>query len=863
MKKLKKALSLMLAWAMVIMSLPTLASADGETVQTYYTYSEALSFDWGGAGVTVHPWSADVGTLQDAYGTTVVTDADNKKSIKLGMKKLDDSVSGTVNTWNINKESWRKDPTIYIAGISEAGFMHFKIKLEELASAENLKVYLRNSGYQQTNSVSIPGGASITSDGQYHDVYIPLSQMLQSTFDLSKDIIEAHFNCLNTETASYVYVREIEFCAPNPVTVKAARSDKTTKLTWEKTSKSGVFTANGYKIFRNGVQIGKTESADVLEYTDTDALDAGTYTYTVVPYTTDGTTETDLNNCSSNGAYVKVISGYVVNKVYDSASTNNDINIANGADYASTVGKTSVSASEASFIPPGTYAAKLPMGQDVTVSMPQRTEFAFKNGCKDISPYTGVGKLNVSVYIDTAADETAAVLDRSLTFQIKSNKDNNWRDSSTKSVGSLPLNKWTTVSIPLSSFGTGYDADGLYAVALLNNSKSDLKKADLYIQDINISVDNAIIANAAANADGVELTWTALEGVFTADGYKILRDGVEIADLGSSAAAYTDTTKLAVGRYSYTVVPYTTDGDSKTSLTDCESNKAWADIESEDYKTAYTPTAEYTFNWGDGSYYPYFKQSVSYADKNFIPSGLTAAMYPVGKNLSANIPSYFEFVVDGGKGNFTTYINNGILNLYVYIDAPDTELTQYDSGFKMYLQNNADSGWKASVSIDLSVPLNKWEKISVPLRSFTGTYDTNNIYSVRLKVDKSAGIENCDVYVQGLNITAPAITCDNAIVYDVDGYETKQEDILYDEEYTVSMTLNNGSSSAVTPVYLVAVYAKGVLKAVYGPETTEAAAAGESKTYSVTVTTPDEDVPYTIKGFMLKSLDTLVPFKKN
>lgn len=860
MKKLKKALSLMLALTMVIMSLPTLASADGEAVQTYYPYSEALSFDWGGAGITVHPWNSNVGTLQDAYGTKAITDSDKKKSIKLGMHKKDDTVSGTVNTWNINKEGWRKDPTIYIAGISETGFMHFKIKLEGLESAKDVKVYFRNSGYQQTQSVSIPNGANITSDGNYHDVYIPLSQMIQSTFNVSKDIIEAHFNCLNTETESYVYVREIEFCAPNAVTVKAARSDKETKLTWEKTTKSIGFTPAGYKIFRDGVEIGKTASASVFEYTDTEALDAGTYIYTVVPYTTDGTTETDRTDYSSNGAYVKVISGYVVNKVYDSARTDNDMGITlwNGAYSSNGIGNKCVSASEASFIPQGTYAAKLPMGQDVTVNMFDRVEFPFKEGSKDISSYTGIGKLNMSVYIDTAAGETATVFDRGLKLQVKSYKKgatSEWLDSTSKTVSSLPLNQWTTISVPLGAFGTAYHADSAYSVALMS-SKSGFSKADVYIQDINITVDNAIIANAAANTNGVELTWSALSGIFTADGYKILREGVEIADLDSSAVSYTDTTKLAVGRYSYTVVPYTAD----TILTAYASNKAWADIESEDYKTAYIPPVDYTIQWND-YYVPIFKQNLTSWDKSFIPSGSTATMYPVGKNITT-IPR-IDFVVNGGNGDFTAYKGNGVLNFWVYIDAPDTELTQYDNYFNIFLNNNNNGGSSNQLSL-LPVPLNKWEKISVPLSKFTGNYTYNNIYSVSLNVGKSASIENCAVYVQGLNITAPAITCDEAIVYDADGYETQQEEILYGEEYTVKMTLNNGSSSAVTPVYIVAVYDEnGYMKNVYFPETTEATPAGESKTYSVTLTTPEEDVPYTIKGFMFKSLDTLVPFKKN
>ena len=192
MKKLFKGLSAVLALVMVVVAVPIFASADNESSKTYYLYSKNFMYDWGGCGVSPDPYPSDGQRAQpilDAYGTKWLNgetdETDNKNSMKLGMKKLDTSVNEGVTAWNIGKESWNSEET-RIADISDNGVLHFQIKITGLDNAKDVKVFICDSSYGASKTVSIPDGANITADDIYHDVYIPIAYLKSDQIDFTK-----------------------------------------------------------------------------------------------------------------------------------------------------------------------------------------------------------------------------------------------------------------------------------------------------------------------------------------------------------------------------------------------------------------------------------------------------------------------------------------------------------------------------------------------------------------------------------------------------------------------------------------------------------------------------------------------------
>lgn len=599
MKKLFKGLSAVLALVMVVVAVPIFASADNESSKTYYLYSENFMYDWGGCGVSPDPYPSDGQRAQpilDAYGTKWLNgetdETDNKNSMKLGMKKLDTSVNEGVTAWNIGKQSWRSDET-RIADISDNGVLHFQIKITGLDNAKDVKVFICDSSYGASKTVSIPNGANITADNKYHDVYIPIAYLKSDQIDFTKKIIAVRFVCLNTEAESYVYVRNIDFRALNAISVKTARDGEGTKLTW-------------------------------------------------------------------------------------------------------------------------------------------------------------------AVANDPAVQNTIA-------------------------------------------------------------------------------------------------------------GYKVYRDGTELADVDSTVTAYTDTVVLSEGRFGYIVVPYKTENDNKIELTEYKSDKAYVDVEKTGYYKVWDPKAsEYSLQWNENYYNNYYKCPTTKSDKDFIPADTFSMKCPMGSNVTTDISTYFEVVFSDENKNISEYVKSGLLNMFVYIDVPDEEKTQYDRNIDISLVSKTNWG-ESDKKSNAGLPLNKWVKLSIPISEFTGNYDKTNMYSVRLKTTRS-DIQNCDIYIQGVSITMPEVSHSELVVKYSDSDEVINDEVYPGVKYNASMTLYNNSADEVKPVYIVAVYKNDLLISLYKP-TLDATTSKNEKTYTVNDILIPEDTEgmgdtYKIKGFMFDNLSNIKPISQ-
>ena len=485
MKKLFKGLSAVLALVMVVVAVPVFASADNESSKTYYLYSKNFMYDWGGCGVSPEPYPSDWQRAQpilNAYGTKWLDDktdeTDNKNSMKLGMKKLDTSVNEGVTAWNIGKESWNSEET-RIADISDNGVLHFQIKITGLDNAKDVKVFICDSSYGASKTVSIPNGANITADDIYHDVYIPIAYLKSDLIDFTKKIIAVRFVCLNTEAESYVYVRNIDFRALNAISVKTARDGEGTKLTWAVANDTAVQnTIAGYKVYRDGTELADVEKA-VTSYTDVAVLGEGRYSYMVVPYSADGDTKTELTEYKSNMAFADV-EKTDANKVWEPAAYSYDWK---PEYFAAGYVKENATNSDKDFIPAGLSATGYSMGNNVTTDIPNYLEFTFADGNRDISTYAAHGYVNMFVYVD-APNATAAQYDKWFNVYLSSLTD--WKASKYIS-NTLPLNKWTKISIPISEFTGDYDKTNMYAVRA-QVGKSEIENCDIYIQGVSITV---------------------------------------------------------------------------------------------------------------------------------------------------------------------------------------------------------------------------------------------------------------------------------------------------------------------------------------------------------------------------------------
>ena len=430
-----------------------------------------------------------------------------------------------------------------------------------------------------------------------------------------------------------------------------------------------------------------------------------------------------------------------------------------------------------------------------------------------------------------------------------------------------PDGEYHDVYIPLSNFAAANsaDSDAWMNVREIRFAKISLEGENFaYIKNIKFVAANAVSVKAARDGEGTKLTWavandTAVQN--TIAGYKIYRDGAELADVDNTVTSYADTAVLGEGRYCYTVVPYSADGGTKTELTEYKSNMAFADVEKTDANKVWEPAA-YSCDWKPEYFAAgYVKENATNSDKDFIPAGLSATGYSMGNNVTTNMPNYLEFTFADGSRDISAYVAHGYVNMFVYVDAPNATAAQYDKWFNVYLSSLTD--WKASKYINNTLPLNKWTKISIPISEFTGDYDKTNMYAVRAQAGKS-DIENCDIYIQGVSITVvDTVECGDTVIKYSDGDVITGNTVYTGVDYDVSITLYNDTSSAQTPVYMVAVYKNGALTSVYMP-TVEATDAKSEKTYKqkINISDSDDEAEYTVKAFMFKSLDSMTPIDK-
>jgi chitodextrinase len=447
-----------------------------------------------------------------------------------------------------------------------------------------------------------------------------------------------------------LHVDNVKVFAGSPPTVPTDLSttvagDTQIDLSWTASlDNSGV---SGYNIYRNGVKVGTSATT---AYSDTGLTAGSTYTYTVTAFDSAGTesnasasvsatttssggdttapsTPKELSASSISGSQIDLawtsstdnvgVAGY---KVYrdtveigtTTTASYSDTGLNDATTYSYTVaaydaaGNISAQSSAASATTPDVTAPSIPSGVTATAASSSQIDVSWTASSDN------VGVAGYKVFRDGVQIATTA----------------------TTVYSDLGLTSGITYSYTVAA----YDAAG--NTSLQSSAASATTPGDTTAP----SVPSDVITSTVS-VNQVDLTWTASTDDVGVSGYRVYRDGVEIAT--TTAASYSDTGLPSGTSYSYTVAAF--DAAGNTSAQSSVSNVITGVLESIQFDESMINTAETTTGLETATY-SYGVQVRSTAVGQYIT-------FDVNVPVAGDYKVSFVGVKAGGGGISNLYLN--------------------------------------------------------------------------------------------------------------------------------------------------------------------------------------------------------------
>ncbi|MDX6402109.1 MAG: hypothetical protein QOF27_2715, partial [Gaiellaceae bacterium] len=357
-----------------------------------------------------------------------------------------------------------------------------------------------------------------------------------------------------------------------PVLTAPPATNGSTTLTWTASSDTGGSTLTGYLVYRDGVPIGAPTPATALTFTDTGAMSAGSYVYTVVAH--DGAGNSSLASNAKTVVYDVTVPGTPQGLTAPSPTNAKPTLL-----WSTTTdsGGSGVARYEVYRTPPGgvpTLAGTTVVGSFTDAAVTQSGIYAYTVRAVDGAGNAGASSSSVNVTYDNAAPTVPSALNG--TTPTASPPVLTWAASTdalsgvdhydvlrggTK-INSSPLTTLTyTDSSPVAASQT-------YAVRAVDaaGNMSVASSAKVIVYDPNPPSAPSLSAPVATAVDPA-LSWTASTdpaGGSSLAGYRVYRDGTLIAT--TSSITYTDSDSAVVpGTYVYSVIAFDGAGNTTSS----------------------------------------------------------------------------------------------------------------------------------------------------------------------------------------------------------------------------------------------------------------------------------------------------------
>jgi chitodextrinase len=359
---------------------------------------------------------------------------------------------------------------------------------------------------------------------------------------------------------------------PAGVTASAVSSSQI-NLSWSAATDTGGSGLSGYKIFRNGSQIGTTATT---AYSSTGLSASTTYSYTVAAYDGVGNTSAQSTAASATTpAAADTTAPSVPPGVTASAVSSSQINLSWSA--ATDTGGSGLSGYKI-------FRNGVDIGTTTTTSYSNTGLAASAGYCYAVAAYDNAGNTSAQsaqpcATTQAAPDTTAPSVPAGLNAAAASTSQITLSWSASTDTGGSGLAGYkvylngvqigTTTATTYSSTGLSASTTYSYTVAAYDNSANTSAQSAAASATTSAAPDTtapsvpAGLTATAASSSQINLTWSAATdtGGSGLAGYKVFRSGTQIAT--TTTTSYSNTGLAASTTYSYTVAAY--DGAGNTS----------------------------------------------------------------------------------------------------------------------------------------------------------------------------------------------------------------------------------------------------------------------------------------------------------
>ena len=334
-----------------------------------------------------------------------------------------------------------------------------------------------------------------------------------------------------------------------------AASTSRIDLTWTaSTDNAGV---SGYRVYRNGSQIGTTAGTG---YSDTGLSEATSYSYQIAAYDDEGNLS---SQCGAVAVYTAdATAPSVPSNLQGTAASTSQINLTwtASSDNLGVIGYRVYRNGSLVASPAGTSWSD--------TGLSEATSYSYR-----VAGYDAGGNESAqcgAVAVSTA-DATAPSVPTTLqgTGASASQINLTWT-ASTDNVAVTGYRVYRNGSLIASPAGTSYSDTGLseatsysYRVAAYDaagNTSSQCTAVAVSTLDATVPSVPTNLQGAGASASQINLTWTASTDNVAVTGYRVYRDGSEIGTTASTS--YSDTGRAEVTSYSYRVAAYDAAGNA-------------------------------------------------------------------------------------------------------------------------------------------------------------------------------------------------------------------------------------------------------------------------------------------------------------
>ena len=339
-----------------------------------------------------------------------------------------------------------------------------------------------------------------------------------------------------------------------------AASTSRIDLTWTaSTDNAGV---TGYRVYRNGSQIGTTAATG---YSDTGLSEATSYSYQVAAYDDEGNLS---SQCGAVAVYTAdATAPSVPSNLQGTAASTSQINLTwtASSDNLGVIGYRVYRNGSLVASPAGTSWSD--------TGLSEATSYSYR-----VAGYDAGGNESAqcgAVAVSTA-DATAPSVPTNLqgTGTSASQINLTWT-ASTDNVAVTGYRVYRDGSLIASPAGTSWSDTGLseatsysYRVAATDaagNTSSQCTAVAVSTLDATVPSVPANLQGAGASASQINLTWTASTDNVAVTGYRVYRDGSEIGTTASTS--WSDTGRAEVTSYSYRVAAYDAAGNTSAQCT--------------------------------------------------------------------------------------------------------------------------------------------------------------------------------------------------------------------------------------------------------------------------------------------------------